>query len=158
MTCHQHCPAEKYLLKLQDGFNWPRIEGSHYTGALLDVGEEGEWDSLFVAGPFVFPVGPKNMRMYYHSYDVSQQKYAVGLATSHDGLKWEKKGKLFEGSCVADGFDCKGVSFRCVVREIYRLNTGVVEQTFLEHVLLFFCRATSSVSNYLLQLLSACQI
>lgn len=39
------------LAMSQDGLNWARIEGEHHTGALLDVGEEGEWDELFIANP-----------------------------------------------------------------------------------------------------------
>eukprot|EP00983_Pelagomonas_calceolata_P071902 1151445-Pelagomonas_calceolata.AAC.8 len=35
----------------QDGRNWARIEGDHHTGALFDVGEEGEWDELFIGHP-----------------------------------------------------------------------------------------------------------
>eukprot|EP00803_Ostreobium_quekettii_P006947 evm.model.scf_1246.5 EVM.evm.TU.scf_1246.5 scf_1246:28421-33119(-) len=105
------------LAMSQDGFNWPRIEGSHYTGALLDAGEEGEWDSLFISGPQVVARGPKNTTMYYHSYDTSGQKYCIGLATSQDGLKWQKEGKVFEGSCQEDAWDCRGASFRCVVRD-----------------------------------------
>ena len=35
----------------QDGLNWARIEGEHHTGAILDVGEAGEWDELFIANP-----------------------------------------------------------------------------------------------------------
>lgn len=37
----------------QDGRNWARIEGDHHTGALLDVGEPGSWDSLFIGSPQV---------------------------------------------------------------------------------------------------------
>ena len=37
----------------QDGRNWARIEGPHHTGALLDVGEEGEWDQLYIGSPQV---------------------------------------------------------------------------------------------------------
>lgn len=36
-----------------DGRNWARIEGDHHSGALLDTGAEGEWDSLSVAAPQV---------------------------------------------------------------------------------------------------------
>lgn len=39
------------LAMSQDGLNWARIEGEHHTGALLDVGEEGDWDELFIANP-----------------------------------------------------------------------------------------------------------
>ncbi len=39
------------LAMSQDGLNWARIEGEHHTGAILDVGEAGEWDELFIANP-----------------------------------------------------------------------------------------------------------
>ncbi len=39
------------LAMSQDGLNWARIEGEHHTGAMLDVGEAGEWDELFIANP-----------------------------------------------------------------------------------------------------------
>lgn len=41
------------LLRRQDGRNWARIEAEHHTGALFDVGGEGEWDELFIGGPQV---------------------------------------------------------------------------------------------------------
>jgi hypothetical protein len=41
------------LAMSQDGKNWARIEAEHHTGALFDVGAEGEWDQLFVGGPQV---------------------------------------------------------------------------------------------------------
>jgi hypothetical protein len=53
----------------QDGRNWARIEGDHHTGALFDVGEPGEWDELFVGHPCVVAAGPRDMRMFYHSFD-----------------------------------------------------------------------------------------
>lgn len=37
------------------------------------------------------------MRMYYHSYDRSSQRFRVGLATSPDGFRWQKEGRpIFE--------------------------------------------------------------
>lgn len=44
----------------------------------------------------VVAAGPKDLRMYYHSFDQRKQKYVVGLATSRDGFKWEKRGPVFE--------------------------------------------------------------
>ncbi len=38
---------------VQDGRHWARIEGEHHTGAVLDVGEAGQWDELFIGGPQV---------------------------------------------------------------------------------------------------------
>jgi hypothetical protein len=41
------------LAMSQDGKNWARIEGEHHTGALFDVGQDAEWDELFIGGPQV---------------------------------------------------------------------------------------------------------
>ncbi|GBF93562.1 hypothetical protein Rsub_06282 [Raphidocelis subcapitata] len=86
------------LAMSQDGRNWARIEGEHHTGALFDVGAAGEWDELFVGHPTVIAAGPKDMRMFYHSYDANKGRFVIGLATSPDGFKWTKKGPVFEGS------------------------------------------------------------
>ena len=45
------CRMRPGLAMSQDGLHWARIEGEHHTGAILDVGEEGEWDELFIANP-----------------------------------------------------------------------------------------------------------
>ena len=45
------CRMRPGLAMSQDGLNWARIEGEHHTGAILDVGEAGEWDELFIANP-----------------------------------------------------------------------------------------------------------
>ena len=39
------------LAMSQDGTNWARIEGEHHTSAVLETGEEGEWDQLYIATP-----------------------------------------------------------------------------------------------------------
>ena len=41
------------LAMSQDGRNWARIEANHHTGALFDVGEDGQWDELLVGAPQV---------------------------------------------------------------------------------------------------------
>lgn len=48
------------LAMSQDGKNWARIEGDHHSGALFDVGEEGEWDALFIGCPQVSEIKEKN--------------------------------------------------------------------------------------------------
>ena len=107
------------LAMSQDGRNFARIEGDHHTGALFDVGETGEWDHLFIGAPQVVAAGPKDMRMYYHSYDAQKEKYVVGVATSPDGFKWTKKGAMFEGGTgKSTDFDARGAAARCVVRDI----------------------------------------
>jgi hypothetical protein len=80
----------------QDGQHWARIEGDHHTGALFNEGEDGEWDSSFIGGPKVVYHGKKDLRMYYHSFDVNSGGYAIGIARSMDGLKWVKLGKVLE--------------------------------------------------------------
>ena len=109
------------LAMSQDGRNFARIEGEHHSGALFDVGQPGEWDELFIGSPQVVAAGPKDMRMYYHSFDKMKNAYVVGLATSSDGFKWEKKGPIFDGSAGSgsdDTFDSMGAGARCVVRDI----------------------------------------
>lgn len=106
------------LAMSQDGMNWARIEGEHHTGAVLDVGEAGEWDEVFIANPQVVAAGPGDMRMFYHSFDTQQQRYVVGWASSPDGFKWSKQGPLFDGGREAGCFDAKGVAACHVVRDL----------------------------------------
>ena len=100
-----HC-----LVFFQDGRNWARIEGDHHTGAVFDVGAEGEWDSLYIGHPQVLAAGPKDIRMYYHSYCPKRQRFVIGCATSPDGFRWTKKGVMFEGGSKAGDFDERGAA------------------------------------------------
>ncbi|DBA88789.1 TPA: hypothetical protein ACH3X1_004204 [Trebouxia sp. C0004] len=106
------------LAMSQDGLNWARIEGEHHTGAILDVGEAGEWDELFIANPQVVAAGPGDMRMYYHSFDKVQQRFVVGWASSPDGFKWTKQGPMFSGSTEPGSFDARGVAACNIVRDL----------------------------------------
>lgn len=49
-----------------------------------------------LASSQVVAAGPRDMRMFYHSYSRTTQRYVVGLATSPDGFKWTKAGPVFE--------------------------------------------------------------
>lgn len=109
--------ARPGLAMSQDGRNWARIEAEHHTHALFDRGEDDEWDSLFAAGPQVIAAGPRDMRLFYHSYDARERQYRVGLATSPDGFKWQKQGPVFSGGRPGE-FDSRGAGARCVVRDI----------------------------------------
>lgn len=88
VRCLPSAPVSSCLPSVQDGRNWARIEADHHTHALFDCGGEGEWDSVFIAGPQVLAAAPKDMRLYYHSFDVSQERFRVGLATSEDGFRY----------------------------------------------------------------------
>ena len=99
----------------QDGRNWARIEADHHTGALLDAGAEGEWDAHFIASPQLVAAGPRDLRMYYHSYDAANSKWTVGVASSRDGLKWERGSAIFAGG--GSDFDSAGAAARHVVQD-----------------------------------------
>ncbi|CAL1360361.1 unnamed protein product [Linum trigynum] len=99
----------------QDGRYWARIEGDHHSGALFDVGSDGEWDSLFIAGPQVVFHGSGDLRMYYHSFDVKSKQFCIGMARSRDGIKWVKLGKVLGGGKVG-GFDELGAVNASVIK------------------------------------------
>ena len=97
-----------------DGVHWTRLEGDHHSGALFDVGAEGEWDSLYNAWPTVIQHAKNDFRMYYTAFDPNTNKFSIGLARSVDGIKWTKEGKVLEGG-GAGAFDERGCSRRCVL-------------------------------------------
>ncbi|RDX89361.1 hypothetical protein CR513_28919, partial [Mucuna pruriens] len=99
----------------QDGRHWARIEGEHHSGALIDVGSEKEWDSLFISSPQVVYHGNGDLRMYYHSFDVERGHFGVGIARSRDGIRWVKLGKIMGGG-KGGSFDEFGVMNACVTR------------------------------------------
>ncbi len=47
------CRARAGLCMSQDGKNWARLEAEHHTAAVLDAGDEGEWDEAFIGSPQV---------------------------------------------------------------------------------------------------------
>ncbi|KAI3467315.1 hypothetical protein Pfo_023978 [Paulownia fortunei] len=100
------------LAMSQDGRHWARIEGEHHSGALLDVGSDGEWDSLFIASPQVVFHGTGDLRMYYHSFDVENGHFGVGIARSRDGMRWVKLGKILGGGANGDFDECGIVNAR----------------------------------------------
>lgn len=104
------------LAMSQDGRNFARIEAEHHTHAIFDTGKEGEWDNLFVASPQVLAAAPMDMRLYYHSFDASQDRFRIGVATSEDGFRWEKKGPVLDGG-PEGAFDAAGVAAPCVVKD-----------------------------------------
>mmetsp|Transcript_89748 Transcript_89748/g.131382 ORF Transcript_89748/g.131382 Transcript_89748/m.131382 type:complete len:433 (+) Transcript_89748:44-1342(+) len=99
-----------------DGVHWTRLEGAHHSGALFDVGAEGEWDSLFNAWPTVIQHSKNDFRMFYNSFDASTSRFSIGLCRSEDGIKWTKSGKILEGG-EGDAFDARGCSRRCVIAD-----------------------------------------
>ena len=65
----------------------------------------------------VVAVGPKDMRMFYHSFDAAQQRWTVGAAKSKDGFGWQRQGAVFSGGNDGAAFDAKGAAACHVVRD-----------------------------------------
>ncbi|KDP41233.1 hypothetical protein JCGZ_15640 [Jatropha curcas] len=99
----------------QDGRHWARIEGEHHSGALFDLGTEKDWDSLFIASPQVVFHGNGDLRMYYHSFDIKDGKFSIGMARSRDGIRFVKLGKILGGGKICC-FDENGVMNASVVK------------------------------------------
>lgn len=100
----------------QDGRHWARIEGEHHSGALFDVGLDKEWDSLFIAYPQVVFHASGDLRMYYHSFDIVNGHFSIGIARSRDGIRWVKLGKIIGGGGKDGCFDEFGALNARVVR------------------------------------------
>ncbi|RMZ57140.1 hypothetical protein APUTEX25_003597 [Auxenochlorella protothecoides] len=95
---------------------WARIETSDEpSGTVLPVGQSGEWDAHFIAGPQVVAAGPNDLRMYYYSWDEGLGRFVIGLARSEDGFRWKKTGPIFQGG---EGHDAAGATAHCVVQDL----------------------------------------
>ena len=62
-------------------------------------------------------MGPKDMRMFYHSFNAATQRWTLGTATSKDGFVWKKAGPIFAGSDAETDFDGRGAAACHVVRD-----------------------------------------
>lgn len=68
----------------QDWRHWARIEGEYHSGALFDAGLENKWDSLFIANPQVVFHRKVDLRMYYHSFNMENWEFSIGITRSKD--------------------------------------------------------------------------
>lgn len=101
----------------RDGINWMRLDGP-YRGALLDTGSDGAFDALSCAWPKVLR-DESGWKLYYHSLTegipgIGLATY-IGLATSRDGLRWEKVGPVLTPG-KPGSFDERFVGTRHVLR------------------------------------------
>ncbi|HHL40864.1 MAG TPA: hypothetical protein ENJ37_10190 [Deltaproteobacteria bacterium] len=65
-----------------DGIEWSRL-----LGPVLDLGEEGSWDSMSVSYPRVVKFAGRYL-LFYGGTDGGALR--IGLATSEDGIFWER--------------------------------------------------------------------
>ena len=71
-------------------FALTKIEGPFTGGAVLDVGESGQFDDRWVTCPTILR-DARGYRMWYSSfYEDSQGPGGIGLAISSDGIRWER--------------------------------------------------------------------
>lgn len=78
--------GEAYIFyaESEDGVNWTR-----YTNPVLFPGNTGTWDSQHVSpGAIILENGL--YKMFYCGFSNEYDNWNVGLATSYDGINWEK--------------------------------------------------------------------
>ena len=63
-----------------NGINWQRIEGP-YRGAILDVGQPGEFDAAYCGWPQVLHEEDGTSKLYYHTLN-PEEGFQIGLAVS----------------------------------------------------------------------------
>lgn len=68
------------------GHNWS------YTGDVLSPGSSGAWDDARVVTPTVLKEGANDYKMWYTGKNTASGVYAIGYATSTDGITWTKSG------------------------------------------------------------------
>lgn len=80
--------AQKYVLYAEsnDGIQW------HHPvqNPILNPGAYGTWDSWAVHPGAVFKDDDNVYKMYYYGYSDQYNQWHIGLATSSDGINWEK--------------------------------------------------------------------
>lgn len=68
-----------------DGINWTKSE----RNPILIPGVDGSWDNGGIGGATVLFDGT-NYQMWYSGYNKTDETYAIGNATSMDGINWKK--------------------------------------------------------------------
>lgn len=145
-----------YQLKITDGrTGWDRAA----VDAVLTEGTSGQWDEGAVGMPCVIMEGPADYKMWYSGADAVPQSYeellaadvAIGLATSADGLTWNKHAGnpvLTKTGSAADP-DGAFVGAACVLKKdatYHMFYTGAKSESFMTYDYLVpnICCATSA--------------
>lgn len=81
--CKLACGCRRMVIMHSDGSAplFARHIASRHIQRMLTMSSDA-WVAMQVVA-----AGPRDMRMYYYSYDADQQRYVVGLATSPDGFR-----------------------------------------------------------------------
>lgn len=99
-TVHISGYTQIYYSESTDGINW------HEQGIAID--NDMWYDSRYAAQPFVFRDGDI-YKMYYKAYDTSSVPRFI-LATSQDGLVWNKTGVVKELTGTQENIECPTIT------------------------------------------------
>lgn len=119
--------AERRLIARAAG-----VDGVSWTDevAVLEVGEAGAWDAYRVSSPYVVTVDG-GFRLYYTGLDRPYGTWAIGLATSPDGVTWTRHpGNPILVPGAPGRFDDLGVGGPAVLHDgtgylmLYNASTG----------------------------------
>ena len=67
----------------RDGINWEK----HHANPVINIGEPGTWDDNWVV-PYSVTFNGSLFEIWYFGWNLI--KFEIGLATSHDGIRWNK--------------------------------------------------------------------
>jgi hypothetical protein len=82
-----------------DGVTWTRIPGGGADGSVLDPGPEGSFDDNGHSAPTVIRDGD-HYAMWYTGLGEDNAVQGLGMATSTDGVTWERVAGTEEGGAV----------------------------------------------------------
>ncbi|MBL1212455.1 MAG: hypothetical protein HND52_03735 [Ignavibacteriae bacterium] len=109
-----------YLAKSNNGVTWQ----IHDQGPVLEPGSYGSWDDLSVTMAVVI----KDLdifKMYYTGWRDSYSKWSVGLATSQDGINWEKlPNPILSGNMITNDYKIAATDIVKSDNQYYLYYTG----------------------------------
>lgn len=102
-----------------DGIHFRRVVGEAPGGALLGHGAPGEWDEWYAGFPRVNVLADGSFRLTYSG--AGRSGPGIGVADSPDGIRWEKRGRMFSANPDGTAFDARSVGSRSIVSYAGRL-------------------------------------
>jgi beta-1,2-mannobiose phosphorylase / 1,2-beta-oligomannan phosphorylase len=78
--------ANVWYAESQDGINWQ----NKFNQPVFDSNISGTWDDYTVGPGAIIKDNEGNYRMYYNGWSSQYGQWQVGLATSADGIHWER--------------------------------------------------------------------
>ncbi|MCK6528528.1 glycosyl hydrolase [Myxococcota bacterium] len=105
----------------RDGRKWVPVDGEGPRAASLGRGDGTAWDSARTSSPCVVRAPDGRWHMYYVGADVTRERAQIGVATSRDGLSWEKVGPVL-GAGARGSFDADAPGSASALRRSGRFH------------------------------------